>query len=419
MDNIPILFASGDKFSREWLASHPENAQTLLADNVGSYAKCLCRVPHQDMYIAKRSRSRLYLARMPNTGWHHAPYCPSYEPDPHMCGRGTYSDQAIKERPGKIIVNLDAALLIRGPGATTAPPSAPPQPGSGTVLRNQLTLRGLLHLLWEKAGFNRWAPKMQGRRGYRQIRKFTYEAAQSITVKRRPLSQHLYIPEPYDEKRSLELDNRSVKEIQLKSKTGRGAPQRIIFLGELEAFEFTRPLHRLRFAHASPELSLLIEPPLVNTQYRLHEFAFPDWPRLQREIRLICLFTMQRELEGDWQVQKIVTMPTTDQYIPIESPEDLTLAKQLHAEERRYYKPLRYDATFGYANFLLTDTSENATPLEILVDDATVTFRHERIDQYRRENLMHWVWQPSNEGDLPRLPPPAHKAADQSQPQPR
>ena len=45
----------------------------------------------------------------------------------------------------------------------------------------KLSLRGLLHYLWEQAEFNKWSPGMAGKRNWFVIRKYLYEAGQRDT----------------------------------------------------------------------------------------------------------------------------------------------------------------------------------------------------------------------------------------------
>jgi hypothetical protein len=67
------------------------------------------------------------------------------------------------------------------------------------VPRRQMTLRALMHFLFERAGFNRWSPAMAGKRNQGVVRKYLLEAAEEIMVKGVPLAERLYVPEPFSE----------------------------------------------------------------------------------------------------------------------------------------------------------------------------------------------------------------------------
>jgi hypothetical protein len=49
--------------------------------------------------------------------------------------------------------------------------------------RRRLGLRGLAHLLLQRAGFNRWCPRMQGKRTWYVVRKHLAAAAHEIETK--------------------------------------------------------------------------------------------------------------------------------------------------------------------------------------------------------------------------------------------
>src|SRR5688572_26657480 len=115
-----IEFPGIGAFSREWLEDNAEKAQQFLAHCKGRYPLCKCREPGLPLYIAQRSR--LYLARIPNSGPQHAPSCPSYEPERAFCGSSVYSPGTITESgEGRIKVKLAVSLIIRGEREGTTP----------------------------------------------------------------------------------------------------------------------------------------------------------------------------------------------------------------------------------------------------------------------------------------------------------
>src|ERR1700720_2528958 len=98
--------------------------------------------------------------RLPDTGAEHRPTCLSYELPATESGLGEVLGEAIIERgPDGVELRLDFPLT-RCIGRSFATAGSKPS-GEVTVARKQLSLRGLLHYLWERAGFNRWYPRMQ------------------------------------------------------------------------------------------------------------------------------------------------------------------------------------------------------------------------------------------------------------------
>nr|WP_231711623.1 DUF1173 family protein [Xanthobacter dioxanivorans] len=59
---------------------------------------------------------------------------------------------------------------------------------------SRLSLRALLHYLWEQAEFNRWRPAMTGRRNWAVLRKFLLEAAEGRPRRARRLRTSCSFP---------------------------------------------------------------------------------------------------------------------------------------------------------------------------------------------------------------------------------
>ena len=148
---------------------------------------CLCRNPGVAMYIAKVHGSFM-VKRMPNSGADHAPVCDSYDPPPELSGLGDLMGSAIQENPAEGWTTLKLNFsLAKAPGR--APPTSDGvEHDSVKTDGNKLTLRGLLHFLWEEAGFNRWSPAMEGKRSWYVVRKYLLQAAQNKTTKGLPLA---------------------------------------------------------------------------------------------------------------------------------------------------------------------------------------------------------------------------------------
>jgi hypothetical protein len=123
--------------------------------------------------------SEFVIKRMPDTGDEHHPTCPSYELPPGDSGLGDVLGEAIIERgPEGVELRLDFPLTRRVGRSFAAADRE--FPAEVTVARKQLSMRGLLHYLWERAGFNRWYPRMQGKRSYWVLRKFLLQASEEV-----------------------------------------------------------------------------------------------------------------------------------------------------------------------------------------------------------------------------------------------
>ncbi len=369
----------------------------------GRYPVCLCKKDGPKLYIA--FRQRYYLARLPNSGPEHAPFCPSYEPDPGLCGRGIYSATALKERPdGRISVKLEVPLPIRG-GGTDAPPTAPPISGSAKLQKDGLKLRGLLHLIWETAGFNRWAPKMEGRRHYTQVHKYCLDGAETILVRRRPFHNAVYIPEPFHLADKLEIEARRAEPFKRLSTTEGGAPRRLVVLAQLKEMKRTDYGSGLRLAHTPPQLMIWCDQEVTTRFHRATDFAFVDWPSIHDEFQILVLQTMLRNDRGAWRVDTLAPLVTNRHYIPVNSMAEAILAKRLIENKRFFYKPLNYDSEPGqYPNVLLSDMGATAVPLEICDDGgAAAATRNARIAQYQNDGADYWRWDIKEDREPPNI----------------
>ena len=123
--------------------------------------RCLCVPGGVEMYVA---RHRLFVVkRMPDTGSRHDPACPSFEPEAQQSGLGELIGEAVLERePGKVELRVDFPWT-RTTGRSMAR-GEPQDAGEVAAPRRRMSLRALMHYLFERAGFNRWSPAMEGRR---------------------------------------------------------------------------------------------------------------------------------------------------------------------------------------------------------------------------------------------------------------
>lgn len=391
---MKIEFPDQGVFSRDWLEEHPERLQDLLAQCRGRYPLCKCREPGLPLYIARRTK--LYLARLPNSGPKHDPRCPSYEPDRAFCGWSIYSTQALRESAeGHLSIKLGVALHIRSARLGTLPGASI---GASSEARHPeaLKLPGLLHLLWERSEFNRWRPGMLHRRHYRQLRKYVLETAETIHTRRQPLTRHLYVPEAFSPELALEIEARRQLSFRQLGQTRQGAPMRILTLGKLRSVSDSDSTPVLRLAHLPNEFAVNLAPELLAKLQQSTQFAWIDGRSIHPEFQLFLLLTMQRSTKAMWQADAIAGLVTSAEFIPLHSIEDALLCQRLVTEGRSFYKPMHYDAPAArFPNFILTDCDQSrGVPLEIITSDAADSaMRRLRVSNYEAEQSPHWTWE--------------------------
>ena len=61
----------------------------------------------------------------------------------------------------------------------------------------KLSMRGLLHVLWDRAELTHWHPKMAGKRSWFVVRRALLEAAASCRAKQEALPHVLFVPESF------------------------------------------------------------------------------------------------------------------------------------------------------------------------------------------------------------------------------
>ncbi len=121
------------------------------------------------MYVAKHGY--YVIKRMPQTSHRRHPSCPSYEPEWGQSGLGALMGEAVIERSADSVeTRLDFPFArFPGRGVTRREPETP---AKITAPRQRMSLRALMHLLFERAGFNRWVPAMAGKRNQGVLHKY-------------------------------------------------------------------------------------------------------------------------------------------------------------------------------------------------------------------------------------------------------
>jgi hypothetical protein len=390
------------KYSREWLDKNSSAAQVLLEKQKHrDYPLCLCRRPYPALYIAKRNI--YYLARMPGSGPQHAPDCPEFEPDASYSGAQNMEDAIIEGEDGGITVylgsplairseiNIDAAGLQRQPGHNRQP------------ARRNLPLLGLLHLLWDKSQFNRWTPNMRGHRRYNQLYKYLLRTASTITLHKRPLSEQLYIPEPFFRDQRDAILQRT-RDLYDKLLTVDDAPHRMIVIGLLKSFKQTAYSVGFRLNHAPSEVIFWMK----RDQAERYLKTLKDFP--SNEFQVVVIMTVERSKNGYLTISDCASMRTSNNYIPFTSRPELQLCNFLVNQDRTFIKNLSYSVkNRSFTSFLLTDTGHPyPVSLEILglqggkYDNEIKARMHDR----KQNNQSSWYWDIIvDPGVIPELPP--------------
>jgi len=368
--------------------------------------KCLCVARGIEMYVAQHAQ--LVIKRMPGTGSAHHPSCPSYDASPNETGLGDLLGEAIIERgPERVEVRLDFPLShVSVPRPAQAAP-APSQ--SVSAGKRRLSMRGLLHLLWDRAGFARWSPLMEGKRNWFVVRKYLLEAAAEIDAKGAPLTSWLFIPEPYRPDAAAALAARRKAFFGALRLDGNGEHVALaLLIAEVKDLIERGDVHWMVLKHL-PECPLKLDSATGAQLARRFERELLAKAQ-QPDTRLVVGCTLRPAEEGLGHADTLAIMAVTPEWIPFDHMLERPLLAALVRHGRRFFKPLRYEAgpAATFASALLLDTGDETVPLHVVAPSAAGQRGPEPFEGRAVPGPKAWVWRPAEALAMPALPPSAN-----------
>jgi hypothetical protein len=364
--------------------------------------RCMCVPGGIEMYVAKH---RQYVVkRMPDSGPQHHATCISYEPEFGQSGLGELIGESIIEHsPESVELRVDFPLA-RVPGRAFVRRAAQ-EPAEIHAPRHRMSLRAVLHFLFERAGFNRWYPAMEGKRTQGVIHRYLMEAAEGIQTKGVTLSERLYIPEPFHEQRKTEIAERRRSKLEvLQSPEDDVQFKMALVIGEYKG-EKASPLGRKVWLKHMPEAPLFIDLKAWERIERAYggllDARDADTKTKQRAV--ICALIYAKR-EHTYQIDTASFMLTTENWIPVEGIHEVDLIQVLTEHRRRFMKPLRYDAgsVAPFPNVLLLDTGAKPTPLHVVSALMDPNDRAAKEKALKGQGDYAWVWHTDRK--MPPLP---------------
>jgi hypothetical protein len=364
--------------------------------------RCMCLVDGVEMYVARLAGTNegFIVKRMPNTGSHHALDCPSYEPPPESSGLGQVLGSAITEDPatGETTLKLDFSMSkIAG---RSAMPAASGDGDSVASSGTKLSLRGLLHYLWDQAELTRWQPGFAGKRTWSTVRKHLLLAAENKIARGDSLRSRLYIPEVFSvEHRDAISARRMAQWSQAVAVPGK--PQQLMLLiAEVKEIVPARYGFKAVVKHV-PDQAFALDEQLYRQLDRRFESGLALWGTAE-DIHMVIIAAFSVAATGIPTIVELSLMPVTRQWLPVEDGFEKQLIERLIADGRYFVKGLRYNlgADSALASATLTDC-EGSAPL-LFVAHAGI----EESGRYRQvcDPLVPvWLWNPLSEA-MPSLP---------------
>ena len=355
--------------------------------------RCMCVAGGIEMYIAKHAE--YVVKRMPDTGSLHHPTCGSFEPEPGSSGLGELMGEAIiAHSPDQVEIRTDFPFS-RVPGKALPRGEAAMDPAEVHAPRRRMSLRALLHYLYEQAGFNRWYPAMLNRRGQGVLHKYLMEAARNILIKGGTLEERLYVPEAFRVERKDEIGERRRRKLSvLMSPEDAVQFKMAIIIGEFNGSEPT-PFGRRIFVKHMPDVPLFIH---AKAWERVEKGYAPILQARDADVehkpKALMAALIYAKREHIYQVDTLSLMMVSDQWVPLDGLFELPLVERLQAEQRCYLKPLKYDAKVGAAfpNALLLDCGGTPTPLHVVSAFADVKERAAKERAVTAAGAEAWVW---------------------------
>ena len=372
--------------------------------------RCMCVPGGVEMYVAKHAE--YVVKRMPDSGRQHHPTCPSFEPEPGTSGLGELLGEAIIEHaPDQVEVRTDFPIS-RMPGKCMPRGQAVADPAEVHAPRKRMSLRALLHYLYERAGFNRWYPAMEGRRNQGVLHKYLSEAARGVLLKGATLGERLYVPEPFRAECKDEIGERRRRKLALLLSPEDAVQFKMaIFVGEYHGSEATNFGRRIIVKHM-PDVPLHIESKAWERVERSYSAILQardaDVARKPRVMMAALIYAMREHV---YQVDTLSMMLTTDQWIPLDGLHELPLIEALQRERRAFMKPLKYDArtSAAFPNVLLLDCGKAPRPLHVVSPFAEAKERALKERAVATSGESAWVWY--TDKDMPPLPERARSRA--------
>lgn len=363
---------------------------------------CQCREPAVPMYIA-RFDGQYVVKRMPLTGRDHDPACPSYEPPYELSGLGPLVGNAIRldETTGTAALAFDFSLSKRGSRAAAAPSGEP-----SDTIRNEtkkLSLRAVLHYLWEVGELTEWTSLWSGRRGWGRVRGSLINAAKQMTARGKPLSDILFVPEVFHAEDREGIAARRAAALSGLQAAGSGPRTLMLLVGEVKDSTPARDGWKISIRHMP--FPFMIDDGAwrrLNTRYATE---LEIW-RSNEAFHLVAIATFGISGAGIASVEEIALMVVNQNWIPFETVHEQRLLDRLADLRRKSVKSLRFNLSRDQPVVCVTLPEQCPVPVAMCVVPAGADEEYERTLAEMlaaRPEMTPWIWRIAD-GDMPPLP---------------
>jgi hypothetical protein len=365
---------------------------------------CLCVPTGVEMYIA-RVAGQFILKRMPSTGSEHSPSCDSYEPPAELSGLGQVLGSAIQEDPnaGVTELKLDFALS-KSPGRAPSPATGAGDGGSVRTDGQKLTLRGLLHYLWDQAGLSKWTPAMTAKRSWQVVREYLFKAAADKVAKGASMADQIYIPETFAVEHKDALVERRQAILSGLAGAPKGTRRLMMLVAEVKEVKPARYGQKLVAKHL-PDFSFMLNDDLGRRIAKRFANDIELWEAME-DSHLVVAGTFGVSPTGIATMEEVCLMIVTANWIPFENAYEKSLLDILTTLRRPFTKGLRYNlpSNSALASVMLADTAPTPTAMYVMPPGSTNEYIEATDALIAESALQPWLWAVAD-GSMPDLPP--------------
>jgi len=384
-----------------------EDAPELQARLERAYAQklrplCRCKNPPLPMYIA-RVDDLYFIKRMPLSGPGHDPACSSYQPPYELSGLGSLIGNAIHiDASGKAALKLEFALTKKGTRGAPASSSE----ASESALRNEtkkLSLRAVLHYLWEAGELTEWRSSWSGKRGWGRVRTSLINAASQMTARGEPLSDILFVPEVFHQEDREGIASRRANALANALDAGHGPRKLMVTVAEVKDFAVARSGQKIFVRHLP--FPFMIQGGTWRRLSARYETELELW-RSSEDFHLIMIATFGISAAGIASIEEIAMMVVNENWIPFESIHEQHLLERLSRLKRKSVKGLRFNLSREQPVVSITLPEQRPAPVAMFIVPISAGKDYElALNEMiaARPEMTPWIWRIA-EGEMPPLP---------------
>lgn len=381
---------------------HTPAAQELLGQAKAAHVRplCLCQPPGVPMYIAAAG-AELIVKRMPGSAAEHFHRCRSWLPPDELSGYGAVADKSIVENPDDGTTSLRLGFSLSKSGNRAAPEPSDTPSDTVAAAGNKLSLRAVLHYLWDEAELTSWHAGFAGHRPWSVVYRRLRSAADDKLVRKGPLGASLFVPEPFSTDRKAEIEQRRIKAWAPARRQPGKVSKLLIGIGEVKAIEAANHGFKMQIRHL-PGHPWFLDEDLHRKLTKRFEAELEHWQLAEAgDVRLVAIATFSVSRAGYANVEQLSLMTTDRNWLPFTGDLDRTLLATAVDAGRSLRKVLAYNgSSTAMATMIFTDT----TPaVAAFIDRPAGEGADESIS-----GLPVWNWQTAE--NMPDLPSPTAQA---------